>query len=175
MDRNARRAVALPAPTQAWAVGAAVAAAVALPQVVHLVAGALGLGASLGSVWLPMHLPVLVVGFLAGPVAGVAAGVLSPLASFAVTGMPAVAILPVMVVELACYGAVAGLVRESRLPVVVQVLLVQLSGRALVVLLGLVPLAAEVAATATGLPGIVVQLVTIPLVLSAVRRRDERA
>lgn len=177
MGRNVRSVTASPLslPAQTAAVGATVAAAVALPQVVHVVAGALGLGASLGSVWLPMHLPVLLLGFLAGPVPGLVAGVLSPLASFVVTGMPAAAILPEMVVELACYGAVAGLLRTTRVPLVAQVLLAQLAGRALVVLVGLMPLAAELSATVTGLPGVVVQLVAIPLVLRAVRRRSERA
>lgn len=171
MDREQLRTLSVP--VQAAATGATVAAAVALPQLVHLVGGALGLGASLGSVWLPMHLPVLLLGFLAGPVAGVAAGVLAPLASFAVTGMPAAAILPAMVVELACYGLAAGLVRGSRLPLVAQVLLVQLSGRLAVVVLGLMPLAGEVTATVTGLPGILLQLVAIPLVLAAVRRHEQ--
>ena len=65
----------------------------------------------MGEVFLPMHLPVLLAGFCLGPLFGGAVGILTPLASCLVTGMamPAPAILPFMVVELAVYGAAAGL------------------------------------------------------------------
>lgn len=46
--------------------------------------------------FLPMHLPIILVGLLAGPYAGAIAGLLGPLASFALSGMPGIAMLPFM-------------------------------------------------------------------------------
>ena len=100
---------------QSLATALAVAAAVALPQAFHLAGAALGVGAGLGQALLPMHLPVLLVGLLAGPFAGAATGAFAPLLSFALTGMPVVAMVPFMVLELAAYGLFAGLLRGSRL------------------------------------------------------------
>ena len=59
---------------QTFAAIGAMAAAVALPQVLHLIGRYSGIGTALGEVFLPMHLPILLVGFLAGPYAGMAAG-----------------------------------------------------------------------------------------------------
>ena len=87
----------------------ALVSAVALPQIFHLMGAVSGLGTSLGETFLPMHLPILAVGLLAGPWAGLAAGALAPLVSFGLTGMPAAAMLPFMMSELAVYGLVPGL------------------------------------------------------------------
>lgn len=106
-----------------------VGVAVILPQVCHLLGGQLGLGSQLGEVLLPMHLPVMLAGLLWGPYVGLACGMLSPVVSFALTGMPGVALLPFMTVELAVYGLVAGLLRRTNLPTVLQVVLTQVAGR----------------------------------------------
>ncbi|MBE6856363.1 MAG: ECF transporter S component, partial [Ruminococcus sp.] len=51
----------------------AVFSAVALPQIVHLLGRATGLGTALGEMLLPMHLPIILAGLLMGPyVAGIA-------------------------------------------------------------------------------------------------------
>ena len=107
-----------------------ITAAVALPQACHLLGRQLGYGSALGEMLLPMHLPVMLAGMLGGPVTGLVCGVLSPLISFALTGMPMETMLPFMVVELAVYGLSAGLLRRTNLPNFVQVVLVQVAGRA---------------------------------------------
>ncbi|MBQ8753001.1 MAG: ECF transporter S component [Clostridia bacterium] len=166
-------------PVQLLAALVAAVAAVALPQVCHLLGGATGLGTAIGEVLLPMHLPVLLCGFLAGPLAGVAAGIAAPLVSFGLTGMPLVAMLPVMVAELAVYGLVAGMLKDIRLPAVVRVLIAGVAGRIVraavvvaVVGLGLSPLSLTAAYQniLTGLPGIALQLVLIPLCLWGLKR-----
>ena len=106
-----------------------VSVAVILPQVCHLLGGQLGLGSALGEMLLPMHLPVMLAGMLWGPWAGLACGLVSPMASFALTGMPGVALLPFMTVELAVYGLSAGLLRRTNLPSLAQVVLTQVAGR----------------------------------------------
>lgn len=159
----------------------AVAAAVALPQLIHLIGRISGTGTSLGIALLPMHLPILFVGLLAGPVAGGLAGALAPLASFALSGMPLAANLPLMVAELAAYGLVAGLLREVKLPSIVKLLIAQLAGR--IVYLLCVALAVYGAGRSdlgmltalesfkTGLIGLVLQWSLLPLLLCVLERK----
>ena len=52
---------------QALAAAVSVVAAVALPQILHVVGASFGLGSTLGEMLLPMHLPIILVGLLAGP------------------------------------------------------------------------------------------------------------
>ena len=63
----------LSAKAQTIAAVTAVIAAVALPQLFHIMGAMSGLGTKLGEVFLPMHLPVILVGLLAGPYSGAAA------------------------------------------------------------------------------------------------------
>ena len=103
----------------------AVVAAVALPQLFHVMGYLSGLGTALGEIFLPMHLPILFIGLLAGPYAGAIAGACSPLVSFALTGMPGSAMLPFMMLELC-----SGLLRTAKMPCIGKVLIAQVSGRA---------------------------------------------
>jgi niacin transporter len=77
---------------------------VVLPIVFH----AIPLG---GRIFLPMHLPTFVAGLVLGPVAGLVVGAGSPILSGLLTGRPTVFYMIPMVLELATYGFVAGLLR----------------------------------------------------------------
>ena len=107
----------------------ALVSAVALPQLVHAVGAASGMGTSLGEIFLPMHLPIILMGFLVGPYAAGAAGLLSPLVSLALTGMPSSVMLPFMMIELCVYGICAGLLKDVKLPTIAKVLIAQDAGR----------------------------------------------
>ena len=156
-----------------------VGAAVALPQLVHALGAFLGMGTGLGEILLPMHLPVMLVGFVAGPWAGAAAGLLAPLVSFMLSGMPMAAMLPFMMIELCVYGFSAGLLRGSRLPVLVKVLLTQAAGRMVrggAILAGFYLLGTRIAPSViwtsivTGLAGIVLQWILLPLLTKGTER-----
>ncbi|MCX6084367.1 MAG: ECF transporter S component [Caldiserica bacterium] len=150
-----------------------------LPTVFHSLFGVAG-----GRTFLPMHYAVLLGGLLLGPIAGAFLGIATPLLSALMTGMPAVAILPPMIVELAVYGLVAGLARRRwRLVPLWSLLLAMAAGR---IALGLAvtllgpsiglkaePVAYVLAGIVTGLPGIAAQIVVIPLLLA--RGRLERS
>ena len=82
------------------------AASFLLPATAHL----LGLPVRL---LLPMHWPVLLAGLAYGWRGGGLVGVLAPVLSFAMSGMPLPVVLPAMTLELATYGAVAGLLRQG--------------------------------------------------------------
>ena len=151
----------------------AIVAAVALPQLFHVIGAVSGQGTMLGVAFLPMHLPIIFVGLIAGPAAGAIAGAAAPLASFLLSGMPMLAMLPLRMVELFAYGLVAGLLREVKLPSLVKVVIVQLAGRVVLTAATAIAVFAfgsskTVAATwtsdlAAGLPGLALQWALIPL------------
>lgn len=78
-----------------------IALCIVLPMVFHAIGA--------GTVFLPMHIPVLICGLVCGWPFGVLCGVAGPALSSILTGMPAIAYLPVMMVELIIYGAVTGI------------------------------------------------------------------
>ena len=159
---------------------AVIALAVLLPQAVHLAAGAQG-----GMQWLPMYLPVLLGGCLLGWRWGLGIGVLSPLVSFAVTSlagsaMPAAARLPYMTAELAVFAAVSGLfsqkIAQNGWMAFPAVLLAQAAGRAVFLALAAIfqgvsslSAAAVWAQIQTGLLGLLLQAVLVPLLVMGLR------
>lgn len=159
---------------------AVIALAVLLPQAVHLAAGAQG-----GAQWLPMYLPVLLGGSLLGWRWGLGIGVLSPLVSFAVTSlagsaMPAAARLPYMAAELAVFAAVSGLfsqkIAQNGWMAFPAVLLAQVAGRAVFLALAAIfqgvsslSAAAVWAQIQTGLLGLLLQAVLVPLLVMGLR------
>lgn len=149
--------------------------AVALPQVLHYIGKISGTGKSLGVLFSPMHLPVMLAGFLAGPVAGLIAGVVSPVISSLLTGMPNGASLVFMFIELAGYGLSAGLIKNLRTFSVFKVFIVQTAGRvlrmisvfaAIYIFSKAVAPYAFITELSRTIPGIISQLVIIPIVLN---------
>lgn len=157
-----------------------IALAVILPQIVHIALGQPG-----GVQLLPMYLPVLLGGCLLGSKWALAVGVLSPVVSFAITSlmgspMPALQRLPFMIAELAVFALVSGLftnkIYENGLWAFPAVISAQVAGR--LVFLGLVALFQSVTPFSvamiwgqiqTGLIGLAVQAVLVPLLVIAIR------
>ena len=145
----------------------AIVAAVVLPQLFHVIGAVSGQGTMLGVAFLPMHLPIIFVGLIA--IAAAAA----PLVSFLLSGMPMLAMLPLMMVELCAYGLVAGLLRGIKLPSLAKVVIAQLAGRVVLTAATAIAVFAfgsskAIAATwtsdlAAGLPGLALQWALIPL------------
>jgi len=136
-----------------------------------------------GPTFLPMHIFVFVAGLLFGWRAGLIVGLLAPLASYAVSGMPVLQVLPQILVELSVYGLVAGMLRERfNLRVLWSLLGAMVAGRLALCLAALViyliagqvysPLGLEAnpflvvwAVIKQGGPGMVIQLALIPGVI----------
>ena len=138
-----------------------------------------------GNMLCPMHLPVLLAGFLCGPWWGALVGAVAPVYRFFLFGMPP--IFPTgfaMCFELAVYGLVSGwLYRrlpEKRGCVYAALLAAMVSGR---VVWGLVMKMVATAGTdgftwamflsgalLNAIPGIVLQLVLIPVLVLALRK-----
>lgn len=174
--------------TKTAAAAIAVIASVALPQLFHLLGMLSGLGSALGEVFLPMHISIFLVGFFAGAWAGLCAGIISPAISFALTSawgaaMPALPMLPYMMIELGVYGLVTGLFAQqfgSRLPSVVTLLIAQIAGRAVravALLIGVLgfgfgpDLSVIWNSLLVGLPGLCLQWILIPLLLFRIKAK----
>jgi len=154
----------------------AIVGAIVLPQLFHIAGWT-------GPTFLPMHIPVLLAGLMLGPKVGLAVGFSSPIISSAITGMPvAFPMLPIMILELSTYGVVAGILsKHTKLPVIVSLVITQFIGRlsyALVyysILLFIAPEIssniAPIAALMRGMPGIIIQILSIPLIMAVVNKR----
>lgn len=131
-----------------------------------------------GSIFLPMHIPVLICGMICGWPYGFICGLLGPLLSSLLTGMPPLAYLPSMMVECAVYGMVTGLmlkfVRTGKLygDLYLALVVAMIAGRvvsgvakALIFSPGITMTYWITASFVTALPGIVVQLVAVPLLV----------
>ena len=169
----------------------AIIAAVALPQIFHALGAISDLGSTLGETFLPMHLAIFLVGYFAGPWAGLAAGLVSPAVSFGLTSaagsaMPALAMLPYMIIELGVYGLVTGLfARYSKvhIPAIATLLVAQIAGRAvraLAIVIGVYAFGSPMNVAViwnsivAGLPGLILQWVLIPLILFWVEKKKKR-
>lgn len=154
--------------------GLFLALGVIFPQVFHLFGGT-------GPVFLPMHIPVLLAGFFLGGTSGALIGFLTVLLSAAITGMPQVPILYFMLIEVTVYGLAAGFVyKKLKLNVYLSLIIAMIVGRlALAIsvftlqpLLGLKlsPQVYMLGAVTKGLPGIIIQLIFIPIIVFSIER-----
>lgn len=147
-----------------------------LPMAFHAIPNA-------GTVLLPMHIPVLLCGLACGWPYGGICGILGPLLSGVITGMPPAAMLPSMMVECGVYGFTSGLlmkhVRTGKAVTDIYVSLVSamIAGRvaagfakAWIFTPGISPFAWVTTSLVAGIPGILVQLVLMPLVITALTR-----
>ena len=148
---------------------------VVLPMAFHWIPNA-------GSVILPMHIPVLLCGLTCGWPYGLVCGLLGPFIS-SFTGMPPLAILPSMMVECGVYGLVTGLmmryVRTGKpmADLYISMVTAMILGRvvagfakALVFTPGVAPFAWVSTSLVMGIPGIVIQLVVVPVLVAALTR-----
>jgi riboflavin transporter FmnP len=149
-----------------------IAVGVLLPELFHLIGGT-----AAGASFLPMHIPVLIGGLLLGKYYGSAIGALAPVLAFLTSGMPTAERLPFMIIELAVYGFVSGILSKHLYPaLIISMILGRIAYAASLVMafyLFKMSEAAPIAAwTAVikGLPGIIIQLLIIPPVVYALRR-----
>ena len=139
----------------------------------------------IGSMLLPMHIPVLLCGLVCGWQYGAAVGFVAPLLRSVLFGMPPMYPIAIaMAFELATYGAVAGFMYrkvQHTLPMIYATLVTSMVAGRLVwgavrfVLAGLsgsgFPFSAFLSgAVLTAVPGIVAQLILIPLIVAALRK-----
>ena len=156
--------------------GLFIAFSIILPQTTHLFGAA-----DLGRVLLPMHIPVLLSGYVLGPFFALAVGVVSPLLSWLLTGMPSSERLVFMIIELAGYGFMSGVLYRTlklcrfRYGTVLSLVGAMIFGRlmyalSLFVAAGLLHISkigpiAVLEAVTTGIIGIIIQIILIPAIV----------
>lgn len=138
----------------------------------------------IGQKLLPMHIPVLLCGFVCGWPYGLIVGFITPLLRSLIFGMPVIYPMAVaMAFELAAYGALTGVFykvfpKKSSF-IYASLALAMIGGRIVlggvqVILLGLSGKAYTWSAFAAGafvnaIPGIILQLILIPVLLIALK------
>ena len=153
-----------------------IALCVVLPIAFHAIPDA-------GSVFLPMHIPVLICGMICGWPYGFLCGLMGPLLSSVLTGMPPAAFLPAMMVECAVYGMTTGLVLKyvhtgktygdlymGLITAMVAGRVVSGIAKALIFSPGMALSAWVTASFVTALPGILIQLVLLPILVSTLMK-----
>lgn len=154
-----------------------IALCVMLPWALHFIPKA-------GVLLSPMHLPVLLCGLVCGWPFGLLCGLIGPLLSSLITGMPGAPILPSMIVELAVYGLLSGLLihlihtKKQIVNLYLALLVSMAAGRIAAGLFqGLIfapgTYSLQMWASAyfvSGLPGIVLQLMLIPVLYLALKK-----
>ena len=168
--------------TKTLATIGAIIAAVALPQLLHIIGLVSNMGTALGETFLPMHIAILAAGLLGGGTVGFISGAIAPLISFALTGMPSVYMLPFMMIELAFYGLICGLLANKNMPTLAKLLIAQIGGRmvrAVFIVGAFYLLGSKIAPSviwtsiAAGLPGLILQWALIPLLIYYINTKSQ--
>lgn len=139
----------------------------------------------IGNMLLPMHLPVLLAGFVVGGPFAMVIGFIAPLLRSIIWGMPVLFPKAVsMAFELAAYGFVAGIIyshsKKTSKSVLFSLIVSMLAGRAVWGIVssvfygmtgknfGFTIFITE--AFVNAIPGIIIQLIVIPLVVAALKK-----
>lgn len=156
---------------------ACIALCVVLPMAFHAIPNA-------GSIMSPMHIPVLLCGLICGWAFGLLCGLAGPLVASLITSMPPMAYLPPMMVELAVYGLLTGIlmqwIRTGKIyaDLYISLIAAMLVGRvvagaakALIFAGGNFTMAMWISSYfVTAWPGIVIQLALIPSIVFALEK-----
>ena len=142
-----------------------------LPMAFHTIPNA-------GSIFLPMHIPVLLCGLICGWPYGGVCGIIGPLLSSLVTGMPPAAMLPSMMVECCAYGFTTGMLmrhlhtKYAVVDLYISLVSAMIVGRVLagfakawIFTPGISPFAWVTTSLIAGIPGIIIQLILMPMVV----------
>lgn len=152
---------------------------VVLPLAFHLIPDG-------GTLFSPMHLPVFLCGLVCGWQYGLLCGLLGPVLSSFITGMPGIGYLPTMILELALYGLVTGLLinllhtGKKTMDIYISLISAMIIGR---IITGIAraflfaPGSLSIGIWATSyfvscLPGIIVQLILLPILYHTLDRAN---
>ena len=141
----------------------------------------------IGNMLLPMHLPVLLAGFIVGGPSAMMVGAIAPILRSVIWGMPPMFPKAIgMAFELAAYGFVSGMIysksKKDTKSIFISLIVAMIAGRVVwgVVTLALYGIMGNVFTVAlfiteafvNAIPGIILQLVLIPLLVSALKKTN---
>lgn len=146
-----------------------------LPQMFHFLPIA-----NAGKIMLPMHIPAILAGYLLGRQSGMIVGLFSPVLSCLMFQMPAPPFLPIMAVELLVYGLAAGTVGTKIKSNYLSLIVVLIAGRIASAVMYMVManvfgmhqfnMHMFAVGLATGVPGVILQIVIIPPMIKLLRK-----
>lgn len=156
-----------------------IALCIVLPMAFHAIPNS-------GSILSPMHIPVLICGLTCGWPFGFFCGLAGPFLSSILTQMPPLAFLPGMLVELATYGLISGLMikfvhtKKIYVDLYISLIISMIAGRiiagivnALIFSVGEYSISIWVTSYfLTSWPGILVQLIFIPSIVFALAKTN---
>lgn len=157
--------------------GLLLAIGIILPTVFHMT----GIN---GAVFLPMHIPVIISGFILGPVLGSIIGFITPFINHSLTGMPQTPVLWIMMIELTVYGLLSGLLyNKMKINLMLSLIISMIGGRigaafTLLILangfgITMPPIRAYIyGMTLAAIPGIIIQIILIPILIKAYNTID---
>lgn len=145
---------------------------VTLPRIFHILAGA-----SAGQVFLPMHIAILIAALTFGLTSASVVAGSSIIFSYLLTGMPSLARLPYMLIELVIYAVLLSLFNK-KFNSYISLILTIILGRVLYagVLFAAINIfgfqtygISVIESIQTGLPGVAVQLICIPFIAKVLK------
>lgn len=140
---------------------------------------------SIGNKLLPMHIPILLCGFVCGWRYGLIAGFITPITRSLIYGMPPMfPIAASMAFELATYGLIAGFLyhklAKTKTNLFISLISAMIGGRIVwgivsYLIYGMknIPYGLEIfigGAFLNAIPGIIIQLIIIPIVITALEK-----
>ena len=147
---------------------------IALPRIFHVLAGN-----TAGAVFLPMHIAVLIAAFTFGAISGSVVAGSSIVFSYLLTGMPSLARLPYMLMELLLYAILVSLFNKkfnAYVSLIATIVLGRIlyAGVLFVAIHGMgLPTygISVIESIKVGLPGIAIQLICVPFVAKVMKER----
>lgn len=147
---------------------------IALPRIFHILAGS-----TAGTTFLPMHIAVLIAALTFGVVSSTVVAGSSIIFSYLLTGMPSIARLPYMLIELVIYAVLLGLFNKkfnSYISLIATIILgrVIYSGVLFAAInwIGLPTYGISVIESIkVGIPGIIIQLLCVPVIAKVMNER----
>jgi len=147
---------------------------IALPRIFHLLAGS-----SAGATFLPMHICVLISAITFGIVSSSIVAGSSIVFNYLLTGMPSLARLPYMLIELIIYAVLLGMFNKklnSYISLIATIVLGRIlySGVLFVAINGLgLPTygISVIESIKSGIPGIILQLIFVPVIAKVINER----
>lgn len=147
---------------------------IALPRIFHILAGT-----NAGQIFLPMHITVLIVALTLGAISGSIVAGISVIFSYLLTGMPSLARLPYMLIELVIYAVLLS-VFNKKFNSFKSLILTIIIGR--IIYAGILLVATNVIGLHTygisviesikvGIPGIIIQLLCVPYLSKYINER----
>jgi riboflavin transporter FmnP len=146
---------------------------IVLPRIFHVLAGS-----TAGTTFLPMHIAVLIAALTFGITSGSMVAGISIIGSYLLTGMPSLARLPYMLIELVIYAILLGVFHKkfnAYISLVATIILgrVFYAGVLFIAINGLeLPTygISVMQSIQAGLPGIAIQLICVPFIAKAIKK-----